>query len=111
MSWRIVPTLLLLSGSVLCGTAQPLAYAGPAVATKWRTNGEAQNICLGHAQETLRRNGFEPLGPGSQSMMGKRGEYTASIRCVPEQQIVFFVMSGPSPPEANRLLDSVFRGF
>ena len=61
--------------------------------------------------ETLRRNGFEPLGPGSQSMMGKRGEYTASIRCVPEQQIVFFVMSGPSPAEANRLLDSVFRGF
>ena len=30
-----------------------------------------QNICLGHAQEALRRNGFEPLDPGSQSMIGK----------------------------------------
>jgi hypothetical protein len=69
MDWRIVRALLL-SGSVLCGTAQHLAYAGPAVATKWRTNGEAQNICLGHAQEALRRNGFELLDPGSQSMMG-----------------------------------------
>ncbi len=108
MNWRIVPAVLI-SGSVLCGAA--IAQSGPAVATKWRINGEAQNLCLGHAQETLRRNGFKSLGPGSQSMMGIRGEYTAQIRCVPEQQIVFFVMSGPSPSEANRLLDSVFQGF
>jgi hypothetical protein len=106
MTKRFAP-LLLLYGTVLCGTA--IAQSGPAVATKWRINGEVQNLCLGHADESLRRNGFKPLGPGSQSMMGTRGEYTAQIRCVPEQQIVFFVVSGPSPVEANRLLDSVYR--
>ena len=42
-------------------------------------------------------------------MIGTRGEYTAQIGCVPEQQIVFFVVSGPSAGEANRLLDSVYR--
>ena len=104
MTKRLTP-FLLLSGTVLCGTAT--AQSGPAVATKWRVNGEVQNLCLGHADESLRRNGFKPLEPGSQSMMGTRGEYTAQIRCVPEQQIV--VVSGPSAGEANRLLDSVYR--
>jgi hypothetical protein len=106
MTKRLAP-ILLLYGTILSGTA--IAQSGPAVATKWRLNGEAQNLCLGHADESLRRNGFKPLDPSSQSMMGTRDGYTAQIRCVPEQQIVFFVVSGPSAGEANRLLDSVYR--
>ena len=98
-----------LFAAAILGVA--VAHAGPAVVTKWRMNGEAQNLCLGHADESLRRNGFKPLDPGSQSMMGTLGEYTAQIRCVPEQQVVFFVISGPSSGEANRLLDSVYRGW
>lgn len=101
----------LAGALVLVGSIASVAVAGPAIATRWRINGESQNDCLGHAQETLKRNGFKPLAPGSQSMMGTRDDYTAAIRCVPEQQVIFFVVSGPSPAETNRLLDSVYRGF
>jgi hypothetical protein len=100
--------ILFLAGSVLSGAA---ATAGPAVATKWRMAGESRNDCMGHAMESIKRAGFEMLDPGSQSMLGKRGDYTASIRCVTEQQIVFFVVSGPSPAEANRLLEAIYRMF
>ena len=103
---------ILLFCTLTLAAAGPLAaQTSPTVVTKWRMNGEAQNICLGHADEALRRNGFKPLEPGSQSMMGTRGPYTAQIRCVPEQQIVFFVMSGPEPGVASQLLDNVFRGW
>jgi hypothetical protein len=86
-------------------------HAGPAVATRWRITGEPRNECLGHAGEAIRRAGFEPLSPGSESMMGRRGDYTASIRCVTEQRMVFFVTAGPDPGEANRLLEAIYRVF
>ena len=107
MDWRIVRALLL-SGSVLCGTAQHLAYAGPAVATKAHQRRGTEHLsraCAGGAAAQRLRAARSRLAIDD----GKRGEYTASIRCVPS--IVFFVMSGPSPAEANRLLDSVFQGF
>jgi hypothetical protein len=87
------------------------ALAGPAVATKWRITGEPRNECMGHAQEAIRRAGFEPLGSASESMLGRRGEYTASVRCVTEQRFVFFVVAGPEAGEANRLLETIFRTF
>ena len=87
------------------------AVAGPTVATKWRITGESRNDCLGHAEQAIRRAGFEPLNPGSESMMGRRGDYTAAVRCVTEQGMVFFVTAGPSPAETNRLLEAIYRVF
>ena len=98
----------LIAGAALSAAT---ATAGPAVATKWRLTGEARNVCLGHADEAIRRAGFDPLSPGSESMMGRRGDYTASVRCVTEQRFVFFVVAGPEPREANRLLEMIYRTF
>ena len=39
------------------------------------------------------------------------GDYTAAVRCVTEQGMVFFVTSGPSAAEANRLLEAIYRMF
>ena len=94
-------------GSLLCQAA----LAGPVIATKWRITGESRNECMGHAQEAIKRAGFESAGSGSESMMGRRGEYTAAVRCVTEQRFVFFVVSGPSPGEANQLLEMIYRSF
>lgn len=87
------------------------AAADTAVATRWRITGEPRNECLGHADEAIRRAGFKPIAPGSESMMGRRGDYTAAVRCVTEQRIVFFVTAGPDPGEANRLLEAIYRVF
>jgi hypothetical protein len=98
----------ILAASIACGSA---ATAGPAVATKWRIIGESRNDCMGHAFEAIKRAGFKPLNPGSESMMGSNGDYTAAVRCVTEQGMVFFVTSGPSAAEANRLLEAIYRMF
>lgn len=97
---------LLLAVSFSCS-----AVAGPAVATKWRLTGESRDDCMGHAMESIKRAGFELIDPGSESMMGRSTDYTASVRCVTEQGIVFFVVSGPLPAEANRLLEAIYRMF
>ena len=87
------------------------AEAGTAVATKWKPLGEAQRDCMAHAQMAIFRAGFDKSDPGSESMSGKKGDYTASIRCVAAQRIVFFVMSGPSPDATTRYLDVLFGHF
>jgi hypothetical protein len=98
-----VVALLLMTASA--------ATADTAVATKWKPLGEAQDNCMAHAQMAIFRAGFYKADPGSESMSGKKGDYTASIRCVATQRIVFFVMSGPSPQTTTRYLDVLFGHF
>ena len=71
--------------------------------------GEAQNDCMAHAEMAIFRSGFDKSDPGSQSMSGKHGEYTASIRCIAEQRIVFFVTAGPSAESDGTLSGRVVR--
>lgn len=87
------------------------ACADTAVATKWRFVGEAQNDCLTHAEMAIWRSGFDKASGGSQSMTGKRGDYTAAIRCISEQRMVFFVLSGPSADTTARYLDVLYGHF
>ncbi len=44
-------------------------------------------------------------------MSGKHGDYTASIRCISEQRIVFFVTVGPSADTTSRYLDVLYGHF
>jgi hypothetical protein len=97
---------------VLCA-AMPSALAETAVATKWRLLGESQSDCVGHARMAIFRAGFDASEgvSQSQSMSGKRGEYTVSIRCVAEQRMVFFVTAGPSAEATARYLDVLYGHF
>src|SRR5262245_310115 len=105
INWRITGALVLAVSMAWAS----IAAAGPVIATKWRITGDSQIICLGHADEAIRRAGFKPIEPGSESMMGRSGDYTAQIRCVTEQGMVFFVTAGPNAAEANRLLEIIYR--
>jgi hypothetical protein len=88
-----------------------LARADTSIATRWKPLGEAQDDCLAHAQMAIWRAGFDKSEPGSQSMSGKRGEYTASIRCLADQRMVFFVIAGPSAAVTASYLDALFGHF
>ena len=103
--WKFVLALVALMLSISA------AEADTAVATKWRPLGEAQRDCMAHAQMAIFRAGFDTAAGGSETMSGKHGDYTASIRCVATQRIVFFVMSGPSPDVTARYLDVLFGHF
>jgi hypothetical protein len=87
------------------------AVADTSITTRWRPLGEAQGDCMAHAQMAIWRSGFDQSDPGSQSMSGKRGEYTASIRCMADQRVVVFVTAGPSAEAAERYLNALFGHF
>lgn len=93
---------------MVTGSAAP---ADTAIATRWKPLGEAQRDCMAHAQMAIFRAGFDKADPGSETMSGKKGDYTASIRCVATARIVFFVTSGPSPATTARYLDVLFGHF
>jgi hypothetical protein len=97
----------LLAMALAAGTIG-IAHADTAIATKWRVTGEGQNDCMNHASNALYGAGFDKADPGSQTISGKHGDYTASIRCVAEQNIVFFVLSGPSSSTVARYLDTLY---
>jgi hypothetical protein len=106
----------VLTGMLALATAMAIggvctAHADTAVATKWRAVGESQYDCLIHAAQAIYRSGFDKVPPGSQSASGKKGDYTASIRCIPEQNMVFFVMSGPSADATSRYLDVLYEHY
>src|SRR5262249_7022207 len=96
---------------VFLAAALAPARADTAVATKWRLLGEAQSDCMGHARMAIFRSGFDATEPGTESMSGKHGDYTVSIRCVTEQSVVFFVSSGPSPATTARYLEILYQHF
>jgi hypothetical protein len=89
----------------------PAALAGPAVATRWNNVRMSQDECLRRAEDAIRDAGFGRLERTQQSRYGTRGDYTAAIRCVIDNNTVFFIASGPSRGEADRLAGALFDSF
>ena len=87
------------------------AHADTSVATRWKPLAEAQGDCMAHAQMAIWRAGFDKSEPGSQTMSGKHGDYTASIRCIADQRVVFFITAGPSAEATAKYLEVLFGHF
>jgi hypothetical protein len=102
---------VLLACSLIVMSASATALADTAVATKWRPIALDQTNCMSYARMAIFRLGFYKSEPGSQTMSGKRGDYTASIRCLAEERVVFFIMAGPSPETVSSYLDVLYGQF
>ncbi|MGC9526740.1 MAG: hypothetical protein ACP5D7_14495 [Limnospira sp.] len=99
------PLLLLLS--VNAADAVP-----PAIITSWQETLLTERQCLQRAEIALRDAGFsESFEIVEQSIFGNRGEYTASIRCLSDQEIVFFIVVGYDDNERERLINSIQANF
>ena len=44
-------------------------------------------------------------------MSGKKGEFTASIRCLSDQRVAFFIVAGPSSEAAAQYLNILYSQF
>jgi hypothetical protein len=103
---------LLLACSVIAAmSAPPMVVADTAIATRWRQMRLDQENCISYARLAIFRTGFEKAEPGSQTMSGKKGEYTVSIRCLAEQQMIFFVVAGPDAGTVSGYLTTLFGQF
>ncbi len=94
---------VLLACLLFLASAPAAATADTAIATKWRAIALDQGDCMSCARMAIFRLGFNKSEPGSQTMSGKKGEYTASIRCLSDERIVFFIIAGPSPEAASAI--------
>jgi hypothetical protein len=70
-----------------------------------------QDECLKRAEEAIVRSGFGRIERTTQSRYGTREQYTAAVRCVAENGVVFFVGSGPSRAQADELAGVLYRNF
>jgi hypothetical protein len=101
---------ILLAG-LLFGGAPVAAQADTTIGTKYRPIALDQGNCMSYARMAIFRLGFNKSEPGSQTMSGKKGEYTASVRCVSENQLVFFIIAGPSSDAVANYLNILYSQF
>src|SRR5215216_4907682 len=102
---------VLLACFLIVMSASTTAIADTAIATKWRPIALDQGDCMSYARMAIFRLGFDKSEPGSQTMSGKRGDYTASIRCLSEERLVFFILAGPSPETVSSYLNVLYGQF
>jgi hypothetical protein len=92
-------------------SASSMASADTAIATRWRQMQLDQDNCVSWARMAIFRTGFEKAEPGSQTMSGKKGEFTASIRCLSEQRMIFFVVAGPDASAVSGYMTTLYGQF
>ena len=108
----MIARCILFACSVIAAlSVSPPAKADTAIATKWRQMRLDQDDCMSYARLAIFRTGFEKADPGSQTMSGKKGEYTASVRCLSEQRLIFFVVAGPDALAVSGYLTTLYGQF
>lgn len=104
-------SVLLACTIIAAVSAPPAAEADTAIATRWRQMQLDQGNCISYARLAIFRTGFEKADPGSQTMSGKKGDYTASIRCLADQRMIFFVVAGPDAGTAEGYMRTLYGQF
>ena len=103
--------IILLACLLFVVSVPVMASADTSIGTKYRPMALDQGNCMSYARMAIFRLGFDKSEPGSQTMSGKKGEYTASIRCVSDAQIVFFIIAGPSSEAVANYLNVLYSQF
>ncbi|MEB3886811.1 hypothetical protein [Lyngbya sp. CCY1209] len=103
---------IILSPLLLLLYVNPAYAIPPAIITSWQETLLAERPCLERAEIALRDTGFsDNFDIVQQSVFGDRGEYTASIRCIPDKEMVFFIVVGYNSDERERLINSIKANF
>jgi hypothetical protein len=88
----------------LLAAAVPAA-AGPSMSTSLQSTTLDLGECLERGEAIMREAGLtRNLQVLQVTVYGEQGDYTASVRCVPGYQMVFFVVAGPRPDRASKFM-------
>jgi hypothetical protein len=98
----------LLAGIFSFGST---ALAGPAVTTNWQETTLSFQECLQRGESAMRSAGFGRFERTGQSVFAQRGDYTASVRCLEDKEIAFFVVAGPAQSDTKRYMDTIYNKF
>lgn len=92
-------------------TSSSPAFAGPAVTTEWIEERIALEDCRTKVAAAMRAAGVGSIEPKRFTVFGHKGDYTAAIRCMPDQNVVFFIVSGDQLKNSDDLLDDILAAY
>lgn len=93
----------ILAASLLAGAVP--ASAGPSMSTGLQATTLDLAECLKRSEAIMREAGLtRNLQVLQLTVYGEQGDYTASVRCVPGYQMVFFAVAGPRPDRASKFM-------
>ena len=91
--------------AALLSAATSFALAGPSMSTSLSPTSLDLPACLKRGEEIMREAGLtRNLQVLQATVYGEQGDYTASVRCLPDKDVVFFVVAGPRPDRASKLM-------
>lgn len=94
--------------AALLATSATSAPAGPSMSTSLQATTLDLAECLKRGEEVMRDAGLtRNLHVLQVTVYGELGDYTASVRCVPGYQVVFFAVAGPRPDQASKLMSGL----
>lgn len=86
-------------------------FAGPAVTTEWIEARLPLEECRTKVATAMRSAGVGDVEPKRFTVFGHKGEYTVAIRCMPDQNVVFFIVSGERLKNSDDLLDDILAAY
>lgn len=90
-------------------------FAETKVSTEWSVVNGSQIHCLKVATDVLWFNHFKNKKSeethSKTSAWGRRGDYKAVVRCVAEQDVAFFVVTGPEGKTTRQYVDELAHSF
>lgn len=104
MGFRHLAVIFAITAMVT--TQAPSAWAlgdGPAIASDWADLDVPQDACFARGEAAIRRMEFGEIERTKYSRFATRDDYTISIRCVVEKNLVLFLAAGRERTRANRL--------
>ncbi len=106
-----LPIIAGAACAIVALAASGAVAQSPWVVTSWRSTDLSQEDCLAHAEKAIRNGGFRPSQSLKESRFGGIGGYTVLIRCVAQQNMIFFVASGPDSDQADQYVTKLEGGF
>jgi hypothetical protein len=102
-----------LAGMSFCAVAMfsTPVFAGPAVTTEWIEARMQLDTCKSRVVTAMRGAGVGSVEPKNYTVFGHKGDYTVAIRCMPDQGVIFFIVSGESLRNADSLLDDILAAY
>ena len=92
-------------------TAANSAALATWLSTGWDDTELSKEACLDRAEAAIQSAGFRITQRTEWSRFGVRGEYTVSVRCIPEKKLVFFIGGGPEGEENSKNNQAVQNNF
>ena len=89
-----------------CDTA---STASPAMTTNWKASDLDKKECLNRGEKVMKDAGLtKNLEVTAASVFGEEGDYTAQINCIPDKNIVMFLIVGPALERARVHMKAIY---